>query len=54
MTYRNDTSLALEPIRILDSLTQNHYNTCLNLNLSPPEKNDLVQYLLSLTFGESN
>lgn len=31
-----------------------HYNTCMNLNLSANEKNDLIQYLLSLTFGESN
>ena len=31
-----------------------HYNTCLNLNLSSGEKSDLIQYLLSLTFGESN
>jgi len=31
-----------------------HYNTCMNLNLSTGEKNDLIQYLLSLTFGESN
>ena len=31
-----------------------HYNSCLNLNLSAGEKNDLVQYLLSLTFGESS
>jgi len=31
-----------------------HYNTCLSLNLSAPEKSDLIQYLLSLTFGESN
>jgi hypothetical protein len=30
-----------------------HYNTCLNLNLSSGEKNDLINYLLSLTFGES-
>ncbi|HJZ74047.1 MAG TPA: hypothetical protein VKE51_20045 [Vicinamibacterales bacterium] len=30
-----------------------HYNTCLNLNLSPNEKMDLINYLLSLTFGES-
>jgi hypothetical protein len=29
----------------------NHYNTCMNLNLSPGEKNDLINYLLSLTFG---
>ena len=28
-----------------------HYNTCLALNLTSDEKNDLVQYLLSLTFG---
>jgi hypothetical protein len=27
-----------------------HYNTCFNLRLSPGEKHDLVQYLLSLTF----
>lgn len=27
-----------------------HYNTCMNLNLSPGEKSDLIQYLLSLTF----
>jgi hypothetical protein len=26
----------------------------MNLNLSADEKNDLNQYLLSLTFGESN
>lgn len=32
----------------------NHYDTCLNLNLSSGEKNDLVQYLLSLTFGDSD
>jgi hypothetical protein len=31
-----------------------HYNTCMNLNLSFGEKNDLIQYLLSLTFGESD
>ncbi len=31
-----------------------HYDTCMNLNLSPGEKSDLVQYLVSLTFGESN
>jgi len=28
-----------------------HYNTCMNLNLTAGEKSDLVQYLLSLTFG---
>jgi hypothetical protein len=28
-----------------------HYNTCLALGLTSAEKNDLVQYLLSLTFG---
>jgi hypothetical protein len=28
-----------------------HYDTCLTLNLTAPEKSDLVQYLLSLTFG---
>jgi hypothetical protein len=31
-----------------------HYNACLNLNLSTGEKSDLIHYLLSLTFGESN
>jgi hypothetical protein len=31
-----------------------HYNMCLNLNLSSGEKGDLVNYLLSLTFGETN
>ncbi|HTM02270.1 MAG TPA: hypothetical protein VL173_02110 [Vicinamibacterales bacterium] len=31
-----------------------HYNTCMNLNLSAGEKNDVVQYLLSLTFDDSN
>lgn len=31
-----------------------HYNKCMNLNLSGSEKSDLTQYLLSLTFGESN
>ena len=28
-----------------------HYNTCMGLGLSSGEKSDLVQYLLSLTFG---
>jgi hypothetical protein len=28
-----------------------HYNTCLRLGLSGGEKSDLIQYLLSLTFG---
>jgi hypothetical protein len=28
-----------------------HYNTCLALGLTGPEKSDLIQYLLSLTFG---
>ncbi|HKD06783.1 MAG TPA: hypothetical protein VKB79_12850 [Bryobacteraceae bacterium] len=28
-----------------------HYNACMSLNLSSGEKTDLVQYLLSLTFG---
>ncbi|HEY1301075.1 MAG TPA: hypothetical protein VGF07_11305 [Stellaceae bacterium] len=28
-----------------------HYNTCMKLGLSKSEKSDLVQYLLSLTFG---
>lgn len=27
-----------------------HYNTCMKLGLTPGEKNDLIQYLLSLTF----
>lgn len=27
-----------------------HYNTCFHLGLSPSEKDDLIQYLLSLTF----
>jgi hypothetical protein len=29
----------------------NHYNTCMALNLSSSEESDLIQYLLSLTFG---
>ncbi|MGC2077200.1 MAG: hypothetical protein WA728_14425 [Xanthobacteraceae bacterium] len=28
-----------------------HYNTCMNLGLASNEKSDLIQYLLSLTFG---
>lgn len=28
-----------------------HYNTCMALNLTSGEKSDLIQYLLSLTFG---
>jgi hypothetical protein len=28
-----------------------HYNTCMALGLTGAEKNDLIQYLLSLTFG---
>ena len=28
-----------------------HYNTCKSLGLTPSEKSDLIQYLLSLTFG---
>jgi len=28
-----------------------HYNTCLSLGLNASEKSDLIQYLLSLTFG---
>jgi len=27
-----------------------HYNSCMNLQLTSGEKTDLVQYLLSLTF----
>jgi len=29
----------------------NHYNTCMSLGLTASEENDLIQYLLSLTFG---
>ncbi len=29
----------------------NHYNTCMTLGLTSGEMSDLVQYLLSLTFG---
>ena len=29
----------------------NHYNSCMSLNLADSEKSDLIQYLLSLTFG---
>ena len=29
----------------------NHYNTCMSLGLTSSEKSDLIQYLLSLTFG---
>lgn len=32
----------------------NHYNTCMSLGLTASEKSDLIQYLLSLTFGPSN
>jgi hypothetical protein len=28
-----------------------HYNTCMSLGLTPPEENDLIEYLKSLTFG---
>ncbi|MGH7062244.1 MAG: hypothetical protein ACREFH_17775, partial [Stellaceae bacterium] len=28
-----------------------HYNTCMKLGLTKAEKSDLIQYLLSLTFG---
>jgi hypothetical protein len=31
-----------------------HYNTCMNLGLAPGEKSDLIQYLLSLTFGPAD
>ena len=31
-----------------------HYNTCLALGLTSGEKSDLIQYLLSLTFGSRN
>jgi len=31
-----------------------HYNTCLSLGLTSAEKSDLIQYLLSLTFGPNN
>jgi len=30
-----------------------HYDSCMSLGLTAPEKNDVVQYLLSLTFGET-
>jgi hypothetical protein len=38
---------------ITAALTQvvNHYNTCMSLELSSSEESDLIQYLLSLTFG---
>ena len=29
-----------------------HYNSCMNLGLNGSEKTDLIQYLLSLTFGD--
>ena len=32
----------------------NHYNTCMSLGLSSSEESDLIQYLLSLTFGSQN
>lgn len=32
----------------------NHYNTCMSLRLTSSEKSDLIQYLLSLTFGPKN
>jgi hypothetical protein len=31
-----------------------HYNTCMNLGLTSGEQSDLIQYLLSLTFGPSD
>jgi hypothetical protein len=31
-----------------------HYNTCMSLGLTSAEQSDLIQYLLSLTFGESH
>jgi hypothetical protein len=31
-----------------------HYNTCMHLGLSTDEKKDLIQYLLSLTFGSQD
>ena len=31
-----------------------HYNTCMSLGLSAGEKNDVVQYVLSLTFGDAS
>ena len=31
-----------------------HYNSCMSLDLSAGEKRDLINYLLSLTFDESN
>ena len=32
----------------------NHYNTCMKLSLTSAEQSDLIQYLLSLTFGEDS
>lgn len=32
----------------------NHYNACMSLGLTASEKSDLIQYLLSLTFGPKN
>lgn len=32
----------------------NHYNTCMSLGLTSSEKSDLIQYLLSLTFGSQD
>lgn len=29
-----------------------HYDSCMSLGLTGPEKSDLIQYLLSITFGE--
>jgi len=31
-----------------------HYNSCMNLGLNGSEKRDLIQYLLSLTFGDED
>ena len=33
-------------------LTENHYNTCFSLGLTPPEKHDLVEYLKSFPLDE--
>lgn len=36
------------------SAVVSHYNTCLSLGLTNAEQSDLIQYLLSLTFGEDS
>ena len=34
--------------------SSNHYNSCMSLGLTSSENSDLIQYLLSLTFGPRN